>query len=227
MSTKGNVVVMMNDCWDDAVDPFESVAQSGKDDGRSAGLRDGYLEGLNLGITKGWELGLELGYYKNFVDGIIEGMDRIQLLSSDVVIGHQPRRAADRIERCRTLASDISQMINDFPDPETLLKSNSNCDDQQIDGVDSSSDVVHTMAVLDISSSLERIRIKFKLLCTLLKTKQSFELKHVLNLGDRTLDEIVIGFAKESSEGDDREEVKSESKSSLPIDGVNSIESDW
>jgi hypothetical protein len=215
---------MMNDCWDDAVDPFESVAQSGKDEGRSAGLRDGYLEGLNLGITKGWEMGLELGYYKNFVDG----MDRIQLLSSNVVIGNQPRRKAERIERCRTLASDISQMINEFPDPETLLKSNSNCDDQQIDGVDSSSsEVVHSMAMLDISSSLERIRIKFKLLCTLLKTKQSFELKHVLNLGDRTLDEKVIASTQGSTEGDDREVVNSESKLSLPIDGVNSLESDW
>ena len=209
----------MIDCWDDAVDPFESVAQSGKDDGRSAGLRDGYLEGLNLGTTKGWEMGLELGYYKDFADGIMEAMDRKQL-SSDVVTGHQRRRTAERVERCRTLAGDISQMINDFPDPETLLKSN-NCDGR-LGGVDSSGEVVHSMAILDISSALEGIRIKFKLLCTLLKTKQSFELKSILNLDDRTSDETV-----ESAEDGNRDEVKSESKLSLPIEGVTTLESDW
>lgn len=217
----------MNDFWDDAVDPFEFVAQSGKDEGRSAGVRDGYLEGLTLGTTKGWEFGLELGYYKEFADGIIEAMNggviRRQL-SSDIVTGQNRRRTAERLERCQTLASDISQMINDFPDPETLLKSN-NCDDQ-LDGVDNSGEIIHLMAMLDISSSLERIRIKFKLLCTLLKTKQSFELQSVLNLGDGTV-EKVIGVTQESAEDGNRENLKSVSKLNLPIEGVSSLESDW
>ena len=38
--------------------------------------------------------------------------------------------------------------------------------------------------MLDVTTAIERIRSKFKLLCVLLKTKQSFDLKSVLELGD-------------------------------------------
>ena len=38
--------------------------------------------------------------------------------------------------------------------------------------------------MLDVTTAIERIRSKLKLLCVLLKTKQSFDLKSVLELGD-------------------------------------------
>ena len=41
-------------------------------------------------------------------------------------------------------------------------------------------------AMLNVSASLERIRAKFKLLCILLRTKQSFNLRRVLELGSRS-----------------------------------------
>jgi len=42
---------------------------------------------------------------------------------------------------------------------------------------------IQSDAMLDVSAPLERIRAKFKLLCVLLKTKQQFDLKSILDLG--------------------------------------------
>jgi hypothetical protein len=41
-----------------------------------------------------------------------------------------------------------------------------------------------TATMLDVSASLERIRSKFRLLCILLRTEQSFDLRRVLESGD-------------------------------------------
>lgn len=132
--------------WDDdllyrvAVDPFVDVARSGTREGRVAGLKRGYLDGLNIGTSKGWELGLELGYYNEFAREISDHVLKLerrrrtqrQYDASSMISGEggqrqrqqkQPIRTAHRTERCRTLADDISRMIDDFPDPDALLRS--------------------------------------------------------------------------------------------------------
>jgi hypothetical protein len=241
-----------SDRWDDdilyhvAVDPFERIASSGREEGRSAGLRDGYLAGLNIGTSKGWEVGLELGYYRDFARGILsEGIDE-QRPSSSATTTLPAGQSAHRMERCRTLAGEVSRMIDEFPDPDSLLSrddrqwptteeeahharertgrrrraaaaaassgdgcsgdgcssdgcSADGCSEQKsvdggaIDFLDSD-EAAMTMrstdqakaTMLDVSASLERIRAKFKLLCILLRTKQSFDLRRVLELGSRS-----------------------------------------
>ena len=217
-------------CWDDAllyrvaVDPFAQIATSGRDEGRTAGLRDGYLGGLDIGTSKGWEIGLELGYYHSFARGISDGIRERTMPARQQQ--RQQQRTAHRSERCRTLAGDISRMIDAFPDPDSLLSlddtrpglarhgvgragrahdtaaaaaasssssdgglsardgdamigSSSDCDEAAMptSGIDPV-----TATMLDVSASLERIRSKFKLLCILLRTEQSFDLRRVLEL---------------------------------------------
>ena len=219
-------------CWDDAllyrvaVDPFAQIATSGRDEGRTAGLRDGYLGGLDIGTSKGWEIGLELGYYHSFARGISDGIRERTMPARQQQ--RQQQRTAHRSERCRTLAGDISRMIDAFPDPDSLLSlddtrpglarhgvgragrahdtaaaaaasssssdgglsardgdamigSSSDCDEAAMptSGIDPV-----TATMLDVSASLERIRSKFKLLCILLRTEQSFDLRRVLELGN-------------------------------------------
>jgi hypothetical protein len=219
--------------WDDAllyrvaVDPLEQIATSGRDEGRTAGLRDGYLGGLDIGTSKGWEIGLELGYYHSFARGISDGIrERMMPVQQQQ---RQQQRTAHRSERCRTLAGDISRMIDAFPNPDSLLSlddnrpglarhavgrvgrahdtaaaaasssssssdgglsardgdamigSSSDCDEAAMPA--SGIDPV-TATMLDVSASLERIRSKFRLLCILLRTEQSFDLRRVLESGD-------------------------------------------
>jgi len=214
--------------WDDAllfevaVDPFQQIAKSGREEGRAAGRRDGYLEGVNIGRSKGWEIGLELGYIHDFVQGILDGYQprmghqqpqRTSLTSQplrqskqkiDGNISQEPEhRTSHRLERCLTLARDLVKMINEFPDPDTLLSQNNgdsvnstinntnkeenedNEDGKATDafGKGDASMTSNPAAMLDISASLERIRAKFKLLCVLLRTKHQFDLKNVLDSG--------------------------------------------
>ncbi len=223
--------------WDDAllyrvaVDPFEPIATSGRDEGRAAGLRDGYLGGFDVGTSKGWEIGLELGYYRGFARGVSDGMIRERRSlsppsSSSRRTTTTTRRTASRSGRCRTLAGDVSRMIDEFPDPDSLLSPDDDRrgagggagrgrgtaaaatasggvlsardGDASIDssdrdeaaaptsGIDPSAPTA-TAAVagmLDVSSSLERIRSKFRLLCILLRTERSFDLRRVLESGN-------------------------------------------
>ena len=97
-------------------------------------------------------------------------------------------RMNSRLDRCTTLARDIVTLIQDFPPPEQLLYPQ---EDDNNDG-DIVADESHQQldpttnakasAALDISTSIQRIRAKFKLLCVLLKTSQSFDLKQILEL---------------------------------------------
>lgn len=265
--------------WDDAllfevaIDPFQQIAISGREEGKAAGLHDGYNEGMNIGRTKGWEIGLELGYIHEFAKDILDGYNAEEIISGGNGAGgeqrqiqdalndvsqeiqiqhHQPHHTAHRtishrLDRCLTLARDLVDMISKFPDPDTLL-SQKNYGDRLVHDVLESSSMskestekkvpslspkeecsnndngrcteetntncsnitphdkhpevanikeaaaarttaidtnTNQKAMLDISTSLERIRAKFKLLCVLLKTKQSYDLKTVLELGDK------------------------------------------
>ena len=293
--------------WDDAllfevaIDPFQQIAISGKEEGRQAGLCDGYNEGVNIGRSKGWEIGLELGYIHDFSQGILDGYlkkksccsgggdegDQVQTSSQESTPQHQPQHTTEhrtrshRLERCLTLARDLIDMIDKFPDPDTLLSQNQVYDSMKSDIVeaeevsptkkdcctkitdgqcttaddsccrkeeDSNDDKQmqaapredsKQMAMLDISTSLERIRAKFKLLCVLLKTKQSFDLKTVLDLGDDISSKKRMNADQKKSstpsininnKGEDKGDTKIESESSknnMPIQDVTALESDW
>ena len=289
--------------WDDAllfevaIDPFQQIAISGKEEGRQAGLRDGYNEGINIGRSKGWEIGLELGYMHDFSQGILDGYLKKSSCSGDSDDGVDPshtktklqesakqqtqhttehKTRSHRLERCLTLARDLVDMINKFPDPDILLSQDqaydsmkstiendevsptendcctNNTDGQSTDdscyninevgNKDDNVKILATpkedskqMAMLDISTSLERIRAKFKLLCVLLKTKQSFDLKTVLDLGDDDLSKeksstpnINIVNKSEDIKGNTRLESGSNKDiSNLPIRDTTALESDW
>jgi len=285
--------------WDDAllfevaIDPFQQIAISGKEEGRNAGLRDGYNEGINIGRSKGWEIGLELGYMHDFSQGILDGYlkkksscsgggdEGDQLQSSHTTTKSQEsakkqtntehKTGSHRLERCLTLARDLVDMINKFPDPDTLLSQNSMkntikaeevsstekdcCTNKTVGECTSADDsccknedgnkgdnenIPETpkedskqLAMLDISTSLERIRAKFKLLCVLLKTKQSFDLKTVLDLGDdisakeSTTSNINIVNKSKDIKGNTHLESGSKDISNLPIRDTTALESDW
>ncbi|KAL7538689.1 hypothetical protein ACHAXR_008742 [Thalassiosira sp. AJA248-18] len=124
--------------WDDAllfevaVDPFQQIATSGREEGRAAGLRNGYLEGVNIGRSKGWEIGLELGYIHDLCEGILDGYQQAPGRQTPVTPqcdGNKPQkppvhRTSHRLERCLALARDLVKIINEFPDPDTLLSPN-------------------------------------------------------------------------------------------------------
>ena len=278
--------------WDDAllfdvaVDPFQQIATSGKKEGRAAGLRDGYLEGVNIGRSKGWEIGLELGYIHDIVQSILDGYQASTIRSSQSSSQEQKvgdagdtlsaklipeqRRTSHRLERCLTLARDLMKMINEFPDPDTLLandqvpnniskgeleedsdrnadnnaccSSNDNActhgpannaqgdinsienkthvvtkgtDEITLENEDASSASVpsaNPAAMVDITTSIERIRAKFKLLCVLLKTKQSFDLKKILDSGTKMqqMTDNVGGLSIDQKDRDDVTPIKQE-----------------
>lgn len=280
--------------WDDnllfevAIDPFQQIAISGKEEGRQAGLRDGYNEGTNIGRSKGWEIGLELGYIHDFSQGILDGYlqkksscsgggddegDQLQTSLQESAKQHQPQHTTEhktrshRLERCLTLARDLVDMINKFPDPDTLLSQNQefsidkseeqssdkkDCCTHKADGQCTSADDTccknevdnkgdnenipampeessKQSAMLDISTSLERIRAKFKLLCVLLKTKQSFDLKSILDLGDDISPKKKMSNKQKKRSSTPNKYVKDEDedKSNLPIGDTSALESDW
>ncbi len=287
--------------WDDAllfevaIDPFKQIAISGKEDGRAAGLRDGYLEGVNIGKTKGWEIGLELGYIDSFARGILEGYQaRLQNQhqnntsttpsQSQDTTQKTEQRVSHRLERCFTLARDLVKMVDEFPDPDSLLTQNHGDKEGTSEGIGNETEDTHidigecsasednrcttkstdaccessaTLAsqnsngceqkeahdlaeglnfgtsstvdsdkvpMVDVSSSIERIRAKFKLLCVLLKTKQSFDLKKVLELGDSGLSGMSIG-EKEKATSDTKVEI-TETTYTKSQDRINTAEQD-
>ncbi|KAL7542048.1 hypothetical protein ACHAWF_007074, partial [Thalassiosira exigua] len=125
--------------WDIAVDPFEGPAASARDDGRSAGLRNGYAEGWDVGRSKGWEIGLELGYVQSFVRELQDGCrDRgnpsftPQPPSPGGETQDAPgRRTSHRLERCLALARDVLRLIDEFPDPDSLLSQSQRAKDER------------------------------------------------------------------------------------------------
>jgi hypothetical protein len=172
------------------IDPFHEISQSSKQAGRVAGRTASFRDGQQIGRTKGWEVGLELGYMLSFCSEILIGLKRHQQqqhqhdtndASNDDDVGNNSdtlqkssNRSQSRLDRCITLARDVVTLINEFPSPQYLLHNQHDvADKQQIDS-------------LDISTSIQRIRVKFKLLSVLIKTGQSFDLRRILELkGDK------------------------------------------
>jgi hypothetical protein len=201
--------------FDDAIDPFEKIAISERTKGQDAGRRAGYLEGRDIGRCKGWEIGLELGYIHSFSSNLLDVKQRrLQNVDYDVSNNEEndenstSYRSNQRLDRCLIVAQELIDMINLFPDPDTLLEQNRKFSDG-IDAISKASD--HTLlttranvelndsesaslktgnqneSLTDISSSLQRIRAKFKLLLVLLRTNRSFDLKRILNAADNTV----------------------------------------
>ena len=192
------------------LDPTHEISQSSKEAGRAAGRETSYREGRDIGRTKGWEVGLELGYMSSFCGEILNGLETLQQCDSqfsnvthdseDIVDNNvtesernngqiaesnpssSSSRTNSRLTRCATLAREIVKLIEDFPPPEHLLHDNQNEFDDAANNTTQQSNSNVTTS-LDISTSIQRIRAKFKLFTVLLKTGQSFDIKRILEKG--------------------------------------------
>ncbi len=188
------------------LDPSHEISKSSKEAGRIAGRTASFNEGRSIGRTKGWEVGLELGYVFSFCMELLEGLKLLQqnddqsssnidndddgnksdnVQTSTLNKKSSSNRAFSRLDRCTTLARDIITLIEDFPPPQHLLD---NLDDDGNDDDDAAAD--SAAAALDVSTPIQRIRAKFKLLSVLLKTGQSYDLKRILELKGESSGEV-------------------------------------
>lgn len=202
------------------LDPPHEISQSSKEAGRIAGRTASFNEGRSIGRTKGWEVGLELGYVFSFCMELLEGLKLLQqndeqsssnidndddgnksdnVQQSTLNKKSSSNRASSRLDRCTTLARDIITLIEDFPPPQHLLD---NLDD---DGNDNDAAADSAAAALDISTPIQRIRAKFKLLSVLLKTGQSYDLKRILELKGESSGEVGNDGTKGVSDVDANE----------------------
>lgn len=182
---------------------FNEGKSIGRTKGWEVGLELGYMFNFCVGILNGLKTTQQqqrLGMQQQQSDGQsfnnIDNDDNDDESTSDGRENMQQStqkssssiRMNSRLDRCTTLARDIVTLIQDFPPPEQLLYPQ---EDDNNDG-DIVADESHQQldpttnakasAALDISTSIQRIRAKFKLLCVLLKTSQSFDLKRILEL---------------------------------------------
>eukprot|EP00956_Cyclotella_meneghiniana_P023972 scaffold47634_cov32-Cyclotella_meneghiniana.AAC.5 len=210
--------------FDDVIDPFEQIASSEREKGRQAGRASGYVEGRDIGLSKGWEIGLELGYIHGLAGQLIDGFLNYQqqqqsnaTLDADEEehsITSSGRYNNQRLDRCLTISRELMDMIDSFPDPNELLKQESNISEKihsvkdshkdnatTVDETQSKSDGHDTIqdqlqndsesvnhndtSIPDVTALLQRIRAKFKLLLVLLRTNTPLDLKRLLNPHER------------------------------------------
>ncbi|KAL7477179.1 hypothetical protein ACHAW6_002994 [Cyclotella cf. meneghiniana] len=174
--------------FDDVIDPFEQIAISERRNGQIAGRRAGYSEGRDIGRSKAWEIGLELGYIHSFARHVLKNVHQQRLDQ----INKPNDRFSKRLNRCLAISQELKTLINQFPDPDSLFDRYQNIADN-IDSNkkkfdDTSTDHFETGAnvadVEDVTSSLQRIRAKFKLLLVLLSTTRPFGLKRLLDTNE-------------------------------------------
>lgn len=217
--------------FDDIIDPFEQIASSEREKGRRAGRTSGYVEGRDIGLSKGWEIGLELGYIhglaSKLVDRFLNHHHQQQLdfkqsnapLDADeeehsITSSGRFRCNNQRLDRCLTIARELMDMIDSFPNPDELLKQSPDISEKidpvkdsqkdnattadetqsKSDGQDTIQDQLQNdsesinhndTSIPDVTASLQRIRSKFKLLLVLLRTSTPLDLKRLLNPNER------------------------------------------
>lgn len=186
-----------NSLFDDVIDPFQQIAISERAQGQEAGRRAGYLDGRDIGRTKGWEIGLELGYIHAFSNNFIDGCRKREQNTKEQTDTNQEERSTSadrgnhRLDRCLTVSRELIDLVNCFPDPDELLAQRT--DIAEIDAIELSgrddSKIAPDTSRVDVTSSLQRIRAKFKLLLVLLRTRTPLDLKRLLNRNHSVEDE--------------------------------------
>ncbi|KAL3781642.1 hypothetical protein ACHAWO_001918 [Cyclotella atomus] len=186
-----------NSLFDDVIDPFQQIAISERAQGQEAGRRAGYLDGRDIGRTKGWEIGLELGYIHAFANNFIDGCRKREQNTKEQTDTNQEERSTSadrgnhRLDRCLTVSRELIDLVNCFPDPDELLAQRT--DIAEIDAIELSgrddSKIAPDTSRVDVTSSLQRIRAKFKLLLVLLRTRTPLDLKRLLNRNHSVEDE--------------------------------------
>lgn len=195
----------------------QSSKEAGRIAGRTASFNEGRSIGRTKGWEVGLELGYVFNFCMELLDGLklqqqqqqqrneeqssnnIDNGDdddddgttsgnNMQQSAQNKKSTTSSNRTTSRLDRCTTLARDIITLIEDFPPPQNLLH---NLDDDDIDDDVATGNNHHQQldAKLDISTSIQRIRAKFKLLSVLLKTGQSFDLKRILELKGESTEE--------------------------------------
>ena len=165
------------DFEDLCLDPYEPHRERGREEGRLSGLKTGFQDGKSLGLMKAIEIGVELGYMRGvavamggaIVSGLLEAQDRCDL---DV---------GKRMKKIRKSLNDLVVAVDEFPSSDELfgLRFSGDASDDGFTGlpVKSQSPPIKKKenpdnARVDISSKLQRIRAKFKLLIVQLKLPQ-------------------------------------------------------
>lgn len=188
IDTYSTAVHWNDSLFDDVIDPFQQIAISERGDGQEAGRRAGYLEGRDIGRSKGWEIGLELGYIHSFASNLLAGHNQREQIKYASTPGD---RSNQRLDRCMTISKELIDLVNSFPNPDELLAQNANITNN-IDAIKASEDDAtndsaadQDASLTDVTSSLQRIRAKFKLLLVLMRTNTPLDLKRLLNANDR------------------------------------------
>jgi len=187
----------------------QSSKEAGRIAGRTASFNEGRSIGRTKGWEVGLELGYVFNFCSELLNGLkLQQQREIQQRNDEQQSsnidngdddnddgnkngGHMQQsarnkssssssnRTTSRLDRCSTLARDIVTLIEDFPPPQHLLD---NLDDDDDDDDVATENNQPSEAKLDISTSIQRIRAKFKLLSVLLKTGQSYDIKRILEL---------------------------------------------
>ena len=159
------------------LDPYQSNFDSGRREGTAAGLKAGYDEGRKLGHQKGLEVGIELGYMrgvaKTLQDEMLPTMKCGEEESSD---------AQRRVKKIEKSFNELISAIDQFPSPDEIFHSaNSRLDEDTTSNDEAErqfhddSEVTYNKektGAVDITSEMQRIRAKFKLLTVQLKIQE-------------------------------------------------------
>lgn len=171
--------------WDDiCVNPQQEALDTGHEEGRQAGLARGFRDGKALGILKGVEYGMEVG----FLRGALEIVS--QSLSFNNVDHQSAAAAKDSLQRERiekTVAA-LSEMIDQFPSPDQIFQETQQYDiDNSRDNQDDSEDNLGMNKSTDLTSRMQAMRSKFKLLTVQMKWN-NFALKTIMDTAKQAAD---------------------------------------
>eukprot|EP00804_Cyclotella_cryptica_P004205 CCRYP_014574-RA/>CCRYP_014574-RA protein AED:0.38 eAED:0.38 QI:0/-1/0/1/-1/1/1/0/268 len=180
-------------------------------EGENIGRSKAWEIGLELGYIHSFARHLLDMHQKRLVENEMKQPARGIESSKTIRNTEQDDRFSKRLNRCLTICQELITRTNQFPDPDSLLDRYENTadniesnkkkyDDSSTedfsghsyegkiglgDHKSTSEAGVNAGDAEDVTSALQRIRAKFKLLLVLLSTNRSFDLKRLLNTKER------------------------------------------
>ena len=168
--------------WNDlCVNPQKEALDSGRAEGRQAGLKAGFRDGRSIGILKGVEYGMEVG----FIRGALQVVWKSLSTSND----DQNQNALEdssQMERIQKTAALLSEMLHRFPSPDQIFQQSqhpdTNFDDNGGGELDPHNDSEENLGAhaTDLVPQMQAIRSKFKLLCVQMRWS-NFSLKSIMD----------------------------------------------
>lgn len=190
-----------------------SERRNGQIAGRRAGYSEGRDIGRSKAWEIGLELGYIHSFARHVLKNVHQQrLDQINSSDGGTTRNTDPNdRFSKRLNRCLAISQELKTLINQFPDPDSLFDRYQNIADNidsnkkkfydtSTDHFAAYSDEGGTLSndhesissetganvadVEDVTSSLQRIRAKFKLLLVLLSTTRPFGLKRLLDTNE-------------------------------------------